>query len=199
MYLIYDCSGISKPLSWKAPFSDTFSWPRMIHLSWIILDKELNPVDDFDQIINPEGFSFTPEIAKRCKIDEEDIKTKGANLEDVLKAFDKSLDQAEYVFSHNQNFNENVIAAEYLRKGIRHSLFRKESFCLMQESTFFCKLPSKKGGYKWPTLSELHSIIFKKAYSPPNNARADVIAATRCFKALMMGRQLEDLFDFDDE
>lgn len=170
----------------------------MIHLSWIILDKSLNPVDDYDHIIIPEGFSVTPEIEQRCKIDEEDIKTKGAKLEDVLNGFEKSLQDAEYVLAHNLNFNENVLAAEYLRKGISHSLFRKESFCLMQEATFFCKLPSKTGGYKWPSLSELHSIIFKKAYAPPNNARADVIAATRCFKALMMGGQLQDLFDVED-
>jgi len=199
MYLIYDCSGIDKPKSWKAPFSDTFNWPRIIHMSWIILDKELNPVNDYDHIIVPEGFSFDSKIAKRCHIDQEDIDTKGAALEDVLNAFEESLKTVQYVLAHNLKFNENTLAAEFLRKGISHSLFRTESFCLMQESTFFCKLPGKGGGYKWPTLSELHAIIFKKAYSPPNNARADVIAATRCFKALMMGRQLEDLFDFDDE
>ena len=109
------------------------------------------------------------------------------------------MNEVEYVLAHNLNFNENALAAEYLRKGISHSLFRKERFCLMQESTFFCKLPGKGGGYKWPTLTELHSIIFKKAFSPPNNARADVIAATRCFKALMMGKQLDDMFDFDED
>ena len=198
MYLIFDCSAIAQPKNWKAPFSDTFSWPRMIHLSWIILDKELKPVDDYDHIIQPEGFGITSEIENRAKIDLEDIETKGAPLEDVLNGFNKSLQQVEYVFAHNLTFNENVLAAEYLRKGISHDLFKKERFCLMQESTFFCKLPSKTGGYKWPTLSELHSIIFKKGYAPPNNARADVIAATRCFKALMMGGQLEDLFDLED-
>jgi len=199
MYLIFDCSGIDKPKSWKAPFSDTFAWPRIIHMSWIILDKDLKPTNDFDQIIIPEGFTLTPAISKKCSIDQEDIDTKGAPLEDVLNAFNKSLDEVEYVLAHNMNFNENVLAAEYLRKSMSHSLFRKERFCLMQESTFFCKLPGRGGGYKWPTLTEMHSIIFKKAYSPPNNARADVIAATRCFKALMMGGQLDDLFDFDEE
>ena len=198
MYLIFDVSAIAQPKNWKAPFSDTFSWPRMIHISWIILDKELKPVDDYDQIIQPEGFGITSDIENRVKIDQEDIETKGAPLEDVLKAFNDSLQNVEYVFAHNLTFNENVLAAEYLRKGISHDLFKKERFCLMQEATFFCKLPSKTGGYKWPSLSELHSIIFKKGYAPPNNARADVIAATRCFKALMMGGQLEDLFDFED-
>ena len=195
MYLIFDCSSIDRPKNWKAPFSDTFAWPRMIHLSWIILDKELKPIDDYDHIIIPEGFSFNDDIEKRCRIDQEDIDSKGAPLEDVLKGFENSLQKADFVLAHNLNFNENVLAAEFLRKGIRHSLFQKERFCLMQESTFFCKLPSKTGGYKWPSLSELHSIIFKKAYAPPNNARADVIAATRCFKALKMAGQLEDMFD----
>lgn len=199
MYLIFDCSSIDRPKNWNAPFSDTFSWPRMIHLSWIILDEKLNPLDDYDHIIIPEGFSFNEDIEKRCRIDQEDIDTKGAPLDDVLNAFEESLQKADYVIAHNLNFNENVLAAEYLRKGIRHSLFQKERFCLMQESTFFCKITGKKGGYKWPTLSELHSIIFQKAYSPPNNARADVIAATRSFKALMMAGQLDDLFDEDDD
>lgn len=198
MYLIFDCSAIDKPKNWKAPFSDTFAWPRMIHLSWIILDKELKPIDDYDHIIQPEGFGFSEQIENRCKIDEEDIATKGAPLEAVLKGFNESLQEVEYVLAHNLTFNENVLAAEYLRKGISHDLFKKERFCLMQESTFFCKLPSKTGGYKWPSLTELHSIIFQKGYSPPNNARADVIAATRCFKALMMGRQLDDMFDLED-
>ncbi len=198
MYLIFDCSGIDRPKNWKAPFSDTFAWPRMIHLSWIILDEDLKPIDDYDQIIIPEGFSFNNDIEKRCRIDQDDIDTKGAPLTDVLEAFEKSLQSVDYVLAHNLSFNENVLAAEFLRKGVKHSLFLKERFCLMQESTFFCKIPSKTGGYKWPSLSELHSIIFKKAYAPPNNARADVIAATRCFKALKMAGQLDDMFDDED-
>jgi len=197
MYLIFDCSSIEKPKSYTAPFSDTSAWPRMAHLSWIILNKELKPVEDYNHIISPEGYEFTSDMEERCRITKEDVETKAISLEESLIGFDESLNKVDYVLAHNLNFNENVLAAEYQRKGINHNLFKKERFCLMQESTFYCKLPSKTGGYKWPTITELHAIIFQKAYSPPNNARADVIAATRCFKALMMGKQLEDLFDED--
>lgn len=195
MYLIFDCSSIEKPVSYSVPFSDTFAWPKMLHLSWIILDKDLKPIKDENHVIEPDGFEITSDIEQRCQLSKEDIEAKGQPLEKVLKAFDKGLSEAYYVLAHNLRFNENVLAAEYVRKGIDHSLFRKDRICLMQESTFFCKLPSKTGGYKWPTITELHAIIFQKAYSPPNNARADVIAATRCFKALKMGKQLDDLFD----
>ena len=193
--MIFDCSGIGKPLNWNASHTDALAWPRLLHLSWIILDKDLKPIDDQDYIVTPEGYTLTDEIEEHCRLTAADIEKRGKPLDTVLEAFDKSLKDAYYVLAHNLNFNENVLAAEYHRKGITHGLFRKLRFCIMQESTFFCKLPSKTGGYKWPTLSELHAIIFQKSFSPANNARADVIATARCFKALKMGKQLDDLFD----
>ena len=194
-YLIFDATPISKPRDYKAPFSDTFAWPKLIHLSWIMLNDQFKPISDFDCIIEPEGFSFDENIAKYAKIDQEDIEQKATPLEDVLKQFSISVDESEYVFAHNLNMNENVLAAEYLRKGINHSLFKAERFCLMQESTWYCKIPSKTGGYKWPTLRELHAVLFNQAYAPAGNARADVIAASRCFIKLMKLGQLEDLYD----
>ncbi len=196
-HLIYDCSAIGKPKTYKVSFSDTFNWPRMIHLSWILLDENLKPISDYDCIVKPEGFAIDNKIEHHCKIDLEDITSKGEALEDILKQFNDSVEDSDYLWCHNQSFNENVVAAEFLRKGLNHSIFKKERFCLMQESTWFCKLPSKIGGYKWPSQTELHSIIFKKAYTPANNARADVIAASRCFIALMKINQLEDCFDDD--
>jgi len=195
MYLIFDVSSIDKPKNWKAPFSDTFSWPRMIHISWIILNKELKPIKDYDCIIQPEGFSINETIEKRCRIEKKELDDKGEKLTDVLQQFNTSLKDAEYLFAHNMNFNENVLAAEYLRQGIDHDLFKKERYCLMQESTFYCKIPSKSGGYKWPSLTELHATIFKQRFSPAGNARADVIAASRCFIALMKIGAFEDIFD----
>ena len=195
MYLIFDASAISKPLDWKAPFSDTFSWPRMLHPSWIILDKDLKPTDNKNYIIKPDGFKITDDILDFTRVKQEEIDKKGVPISEVLHAFDYSLESVEYITAHNLNYSENVVAAEFHRAGIDHCMFKKTSFCLMQESTFYCKIPTRSGGYKWPTLTELHSIIFNKAYSPPNNANADVIAATRCFKALMMGKQLDDIFD----
>jgi DNA polymerase III epsilon subunit-like protein len=193
--MIFDASGAGKPKSYKAPVTDTFVWPRLVHLSWIILDTDLKPIKDFDFIVNPEGYSFDEDKIKNCHIDEEDIKKKGQKLEDILKAFSESLEETDFLWAHNLNMNEMIVGAEFIRAGIRHNLHNAASYCLMQESTFYCKLPGKRGGgYKWPTLSELHAILFKKRFAPAGNARADVIAATRCFKMLMMAGQLEDCF-----
>jgi hypothetical protein len=145
--------------------------------------------------VKPDGFTINEDIQKRAKIDLEDIEKKAVPIDGILKAFNQSVDQCEYIFSHNLNFNENVLAAEYIRNSVDIHMFKKERFCLMQESTYFCKLPSKSGGYKWPTLTELHATCFHTSFTPANNARADVIAAARCFIKMMRGRHLEDLFE----
>ena len=194
-YLIFDVTPIRKPLDYKAPFSDTFSWPRMIHLSWIMLNEEYKPVKDYDCIVIPDGFNIDKNIEKYAKLEPEEITNKGEKLEDILQQFAQSIDNTEYIFAHNLSLCENVVAAEFLRKGISHNLFKTERFCLMQESTYYCKIPSRSGGYKWPTLRELHATLFNTGYSPSGNARADVIAAARSFIKMMKLGQLEDLFD----
>lgn len=193
-YLVFDCSAKGKVKDWKAPFSDTFAWPRLMHLSWIVIDKDFKPIEDFDFVVQHENDKVSAEIMKLCKIDQEDIKNKSKPLEEILQAFSDSMEDVNFALAFNLNFNENVIGAEYIRTSLNSNLFKVEKFCLMQESTFFCKLPGKRG-YKWPTLTQLHAMLFQKTFSPPNNARADVIAATRSFIMLMKIGELDDLFE----
>ncbi len=195
MYLIYDCSSVSQPLNYKAPFTESFQWPRLVHISWIVLGSDFKPIEDFDCIVKPAGFIVDEKVLKRTKLTKEEIDEKGIDIEDILKTFNTSVEKCEYIFSHNLKFNENVLAAEYIRNTVDINFFPKERFCLMEEGTYYCKLPSKRGGYKWPSLTEMHAVCFNSTFTPPNNARADVIAAARCFIKLMKTGQLEDLFD----
>ena len=145
-----------------------------------------------------QRFKLIKAIQKRLKIDDDDIVKKGAKLEDILTKFSASVEKVAYVIAHNLKMNESVVAAEYIRSGIDNPMFRTERICLMQESTYFCKIPNRRGSYKWPSLTELHAICFQQRYSPANNARADVIATARCFIKLMKTGQLEDLFDEEE-
>lgn len=197
MYLIYDCSSTAQPLNYNAPFSEASQWPRLVHISWILIGEDFKPIEDFDCIIKPDGWTVTDKILDRAKLEEGEIERRGENIVDVLKQFNSTVDKCQYIFAHNLKFNENVLASEYIRNTVEINMFPKERHCLMEESTYFCKLPSKRGGYKWPSLGELHAVCFNTKYTPANNARADVIAATRSFIKLMRLNQLEDLFEED--
>lgn len=197
MYLIFDVAGAGKVKSWKAPMTDTFNWPRLMHISWIVLGEDLKPIKDYNCHIKPVDFTVNEETAERHNVDPVKMAESGDELDDVLKHFKESLSECKYIFAHNLKFNESILAAEFLRKKEKNPLQYANTYCLMHESTFFCKLKGKGGGYKWPSLQELHCSLFNQRYSPPNNARADVIAASRAFIGLMRKGQLEDIFDLE--
>src|SRR5690606_6210777 len=52
--------------------------------------------------------------------------------------------------------------------------------------TDFCQIPGGRGGgFKWPTLSELHNKLFNTPFDEAHNAAADVNATSRCFFELV--------------
>ncbi len=54
------------------------------------------------------------------------------------------------------------------------------------EGTEYCQLPGGRGGkFKWPTLTELYTKLFGKAFDAAHNASADVEATTRAFLELI--------------
>lgn len=195
MYLIFDTTGTEKPKELKANFSDIHLWPKLVHVSWILLDKDLKPIEDFDFIVADEDRKLSKLVLNFAKIDEEDIEKKGKPVEEILKKFNESLDKCDYTIAHNMGMNANSLAAEFLRNTFEVKLFKKESICLMQEGTYITKLPTKYGTFKWPSLVELHAALFNSVFTPPGNARADVIAAARCFIKMMRAGHLEDFFE----
>ena len=196
MYIVFDVSANGRPKSYKAPVDDTFNWPRLMHLSWIILDADLKPKTDYDFIIKPNGWVPTDAALKSHHLSAEQVEQSENELKDVLDLFKASVQECTYVFAHNLAFNEGILGSEYYRSQISSPLIGADSYCLMHEATYYCKLPGKRG-YKWPSLQEMHTVLFKQGYTPTNNARADVIAAARCFIYLKKKRAFEDIF-FDD-
>jgi len=195
MYLVFDVSGVEKPKEFKASFSDIHLWPKVVHVSWILLDKDLKPIEDFDFIVNREDRKYTSAILNFAKIDDDDIEKKSAPIDVILNKFNESLEKCQYVVAHNMAININMLAAEYLRNTIEVKVFKKEPICIMQEGTYITKIPTKYGTYKWPSLVELHAALFNSTFTPPNNARADVIASARCFIKMMKAGHLEDFFE----
>ncbi|MBK9735664.1 MAG: hypothetical protein IPO92_12145 [Saprospiraceae bacterium] len=195
MYLIFDCSALASYTNYKATFTDTNAWPRLLHISWILLGEDYKLIEDYDCIPSPIGYVIDEKSKEKAHIDDADIAKKDAALEVILDRFSSSVEKATYIFAHNLNYNENILGAEYVRSKKSINMFSKKRYCLMEEGTYYCKIPSKSGGYKYPTLPELHGTCFGQTYGPANNARADVIAASRCFIKLKKTGKLDDIFE----
>jgi len=180
IYLFFDTETTGLPQNWKAPVSDTNNWPRIVQIAWVLSSQEDGRLETKDFIIKPEGFIIPKESSNVHGISTEQANEEGKDLLEVLIEFDKDLKKSTRLVAHNISFDEKVLGSEFIRKGVENDFFTKRRLCTMQKSTDYCKLPGRYG-YKWPTLSELHNILFGKDFEDAHNALGDVNATEKCF------------------
>ena len=182
MYLFFDTETTGLPRNYDAPLSDLGNWPRVVQLAWLLTDDSGKELEKREFIVKPEGFTIPPQASAIHGITTEIALKKGVRISDVVASFDESLKSARMLVAHNFDFDQRILAAEYLRLGQSHDLLMKTaSTCTMRRSTDFCRLPSERGGYKWPKLIELHTKLFGTDFASAHDAMADVQACARCF------------------
>jgi len=167
----------------------------MTHLAWQILNEKGQILDQANDLIKPQGFNLVDKFLERHKLTKSDVMENGINVKTAVNRFMDVLPDVDMVFSHNLAFNQGVVTSEADRHDIIERLSASDTYCLMQESTYYCGIPGKRGKFKWPTLPELHKRIFGKSYNNVSNAEADVNALARCFIVMYKTKVLEDIFD----
>ena len=134
-------------------------------------------------LIKPEGFVIARGAFQLHGISTEHATAHGVPLRPVLDRFRSAVEQAKVIVAHNANFDSNVVGAEFIRAGLGNAFEHRPLRCTMKESTNFCRLPGNRG-YKWPSLGELHKILFGEPFASAHDAAADCLACMRCFFAL---------------
>jgi len=152
----------------------------MIQIAWLIYNEKGERIENKDFIIKPEGFTIPKEASNIHGISTEKAIKEGVDLTMVLQEFAALIEKADFVVAHNIAFDEKIIGAEFFRKNIETSLFKKPRLCTMNSSTNYCKI-SGQYGYKWPKLSELHIKLFGENFEEAHNAAADINATAKCF------------------
>ncbi len=180
MYLFFDTETTGLPRNWKAPVTDLNNWPRMVQIAWILCDDKGNRIESDDFIIKPENFEIPREASRVHGISTEMAINEGEDLEKVLSKFNELVEQADFIVAHNISFDEKILGAELLRKGIRSDFNGKRKLCTMRASTDYCRLPGPYG-YKWPKLSELHIKLFGEDFDEAHDASVDINATEKCF------------------
>ncbi|MEX0610199.1 MAG: DNA polymerase III subunit alpha [Balneolaceae bacterium] len=185
MYLIFDTETTGLPQDFSAPIADLNNWPRLVQLAWQLHDHTGKLISCGNHIVRPEGFTIPFNSEKIHGISTERAQKEGVDLEFVLKEFSKDMQRAYFLIGHNVSFDEKVMGAEYLRKKMPSAIIDKPKIDTKDDGTDFCKIPNNRGGYKWPSLAELHLKIFDKGFSDAHDAAADVEATARCFLELV--------------
>lgn len=179
MYIIFDTETVGLPNNWNAPFSDLENWPRMVQIAWMIFDENQTLIKKVSKIIKPENYTIPEEIAKIHRITTERAIKEGQDLKEVLLEFNKDLENNDYLIAHNIAFDEAIISAEFLRKGIKSNIESIEKVCTMKESKDYFK--RRTGKEKWPKLTELYIELFGEIFEDAHDALVDVKACAKCY------------------
>lgn len=184
-YLFFDTETTGLPDDQNASYKETDNWPRIVSLSWILEDGLHNQFSCGSFLVRPEGFSIPSEAQAIHGISTRKALEEGYSLEWVLMAFQKQVAQCDYLVAHNIFFDMSVTGAEFHRLRLENPLLTKYLRCTMRSSTNYCAIPSKRYGFKWPKLQELHIKLFGAEFSGAHNSLSDVQATKKCFWELM--------------
>ncbi|NTU98640.1 3'-5' exonuclease [Candidatus Falkowbacteria bacterium] len=185
MIIFFDTETTGLPKNWKAPLTDSDNWPRMVQIAWQIYTKDGERVSSSNYLIRPSGFMIPDAAFKVHGISTEKAWNEGRELEQVLVEFDRISDDASYLVGHNVAFDLKVVGAEMARLNLSSAkMFGIKSMCTMQLGASVCQIPTQYGGYKQPSLAELHQCLFNTGFDGAHDALADVEACARCFFAL---------------
>jgi len=184
MYLFFDTetSGLAK--NYSAPIDKIDNWPRIVQIAWKLYDKDGINIDTQSFIVKPDGFKIDEASIKIHRITEERAYKEGVDLLYALEEFEKVVKRSKYLIAHNIPFDEKVTGCELFRLNKKNFINDCIHVDTMRTTIEYCAIPSKRGGYKFPTLSELYKKIFNDYFEEAHDALVDVTALAKCFFAL---------------
>lgn len=182
MYIVFDTETTGRAKSFSAPVNDFNNWPRMVQLAWKEFDRNGVETNSQNFIIKPQGYVIPDEAIAIHRITNERAKEQGVPLRVALDKFAEALKNNKYLIAHNMTFDENVVGCEFLREGMHNHVPDIKHIDTMTQTTEFVALPNpKRGGFKYPSMTELHQKLFGTTFEDAHDALADVGALARCF------------------
>lgn len=171
---------------------ETFRFPYVVQLSWMVLDTGTNKIVSFyDYIIQlPQYIDIPQESANIHGINTDIMREKGENILPILQKFKRDVLASHIIVAHNIEFDKKIIEVEFYRHGLGSwSNLRKREFCTMKSGNSICNLKMKsfysnKMISKYPRLSELHHKLFGQSPKNIHNALIDILMCLRCYYKL---------------
>lgn len=189
MYLFFDTETTGLPKNYQAPLDNFLNWPRIVQIAWSLYDAEGHHWESVNYIIKPDGFVIPPEVAAIHRITQERAEKEGVPLRQALEHFIRHVASVDSLVAHNIDFDEKIIGSELLRAGLP-PLNCPSRICTMKTTAQVCRIPSPRGGYKWPNLTELYNHLFQTGFPEAHDAAYDVKACADCFFELKRRRAI---------
>ncbi len=129
--------------------------PRMAQFAGLKLDTGWpDQVERFSAYVRPDGWTMPAEAAAVNGLTTEMLIEQGRPVADVLDWYAAAVEAGYIVVAYNAQFDLKVMRAELRRAGRDDMFERTPNICVMRPMTEICRIPSPRGGFKWPKLEQ---------------------------------------------
>jgi DNA polymerase-3 subunit alpha len=193
MALIIDVETIGLPNCGSLPFGENppynqlnnYESARMVQISMMLCNENLEQVEMFDFIIKTDGFNIGN--SHFHGITNVISSERGISFSDVALILSNKLKQVSHIIAHNANFDISIIKSELHRlslNSIIEEINSKQVLCTMNLTKSIVKATNKYNKIKYPSLSELYKFVFNKNIENAHNSNYDVINLHSSIKQL---------------
>ncbi|MCG2710658.1 MAG: 3'-5' exonuclease [Thermodesulfovibrionales bacterium] len=187
-YIVFDIETTGLPINRHAPTDDFKNWPHVVQIAWLLFDDEHKLIEHSNfylkqPVVIPTAATNIHGITTAMMLEQ------GIEPSNVYANFKKAIDNADYLISHNIDFDIPIMHCDFLRNGMQWEFPKNRMFCTMRTGTGFCKIPGNYGDYKWPKLEELYQKCFYPndtviGISNMHSANIDAAMTAQCFLKL---------------
>lgn len=185
LIMVYDTETSDK-WDFKAGWNDPCQ-PNLVQLGIKVYTPKREVVFEAGINVNTTPFEswsgIAPEAQNVHGISEELLKEWGVLPEDAADVFTKWANRCSHFVAHNEEFDNKIMQCFLYRAGFNPDFCHGGTkYCTMKTSTNICKVPSPRGGFKWPKLNEAYPYFFNgKQFDNAHNALADVNPCAEIF------------------
>lgn len=177
MYIIFDTETTGLPFN--TPINNIINLPRLVKISWVLLDEKLQLIELKDYIIKPEGYEIPFNSTKIHGISTKYAIEKGIKINFVLEEFNLIIKKYNFFIGHNVFFDIKIVCAEFIRINKNISFFKKQILDTKEISINYYTMGKLE---KWPSLTELYKKLFNVSFIVHDS---DVLTTTKCFFELL--------------
>lgn len=183
MHFIFDVETTGLPKSLNPRHVSAFDRCRIISISWIILNDELNEIERKNHYIKGD-FIISKESIKVHGLTKEFLEVNGKDISYVINDLKKDLviHNIKTLVAHNIRFDVNVLLSELYRINDFKTIAiinRKDTYCTMYKAQEILKLSRR------PKLSILYETITSKKMENHHDSLYDTIHCCDIYKHLL--------------
>lgn len=168
--------------------ADAPGQPRMASFGAIELTEDLEIVVGCERYVKPDGWVMSKEASAVNGLTMDYLQEKGEPVQDILSDYAALVDAGKIIMAFNASYDLKILRGELRRAGMDDRFEKTSHLCVMKACTDVCRLPGKRGGYKWPKLEEA-CLHFGITQVDAHNCFGDCIDALKVAQVLrVVGR-----------